>query len=405
VPVFAYRGLTADGRSVRGVLDADSAKSARARLRRDGVFPTDVAEESVPGTASRAAALTLLGGIRPGDVAIVTRQLATLIGAGLPVVEALAAVYEQTDRPPLARALARIRERVTEGSPLADAMAEHEAIFPRLFTGMVRAGESAGALDVVLERLATYTEAQTRLRAKVRTALAYPILMAVTATGVVTFLLGFVVPKVTRIFEERHQALPLPTRILLAVSGAVADYWWIAALVTAAAIALLLVALRRPAYRLRIDRRLLTLPLVGSIVTRVAVARFARTLATLLASGIPLLSALEVAGGVVGNRALASALDEARQAIREGHSIAPPLRRSGVFPPLLIHMVGVGERSGELEAMLGKVADAYEQEVESTLATLTAVLEPAMLVLMGGLVLFIVLAILLPIFEINALVR
>jgi general secretion pathway protein F len=229
--------------------------------------------------------------------------------------------------------------------------------------------------------------------------------MAVTATGVVTFLLGFVVPKVTRIFEERHQALPLPTRILLAISGAVADYWWIALLVVAAAIALLLVALRRPTYRLRFDRRLLTLPLVGSIATRVAVARFARTLATLLASGIPLLSALEVAGGVVGNRALAGALDDARQAIREGHSIAPPLRRSGVFPPLLIHMVGVGERSGELEAMLGKVADAYEQEVESTLATLTAVLEPAMLVLMGGLVLFIVLAILLPIFEINALVR
>jgi general secretion pathway protein F len=405
VPVFAYRGLTADGRNVRGVLDADSARTARARLRRDGVFPTDVAEETRGALSGRARSLTVTGRVRPTDLAIVTRQLATLIAAGLPVVEALAAVCEQTDRPQLARALSQVRERVTQGSPLAEAMEEHAALFPPLYTGMVRVGESAGALDVVLERLAVYTEAQARLRSKVRTALAYPLLMSIVAIGILTFLLGFVVPKVTRIFEEQHQALPLPTRILLGISAAVADYWWVAVGLVAVGIVAAILAMRRPAYRLWLDRRILILPVAGPVITRVAVARFARTLATLLQSGIPLLSALEVAGGVIANRALVAAVEDARQAIREGQSIAPPLRRAGIFPPLLIHMVAVGERSGELESMLGKVADAYEQEVESILATLTAVLEPAMIVLMGGIVLFIVLAILLPIFEINSLVR
>jgi general secretion pathway protein F len=269
----------------------------------------------------------------------------------------------------------------------------------------VRAGEAAGALDLVLERLATYTEAQTRLNAKLRNALAYPILMTVVSTGIVGFLLGFVVPRVTRIFADQKQTLPFLTRLLLGISDAIASAWWLIALVIAGGVAWLLAARKRPAWRLWADRKLLTMPLLGPILTRIAVARFARTLATLLGNGIPLLSALEVASGVAGNRALSQAIDEARSAIREGQSIAAPLRQSGLIPPLVTHMIAVGERSGELEAMLGKVADGYEQEVESTLGTLTAILEPVTIVVMGGIVLFIVLAILLPIFEINALVR
>lgn len=404
MPVFAYRGLTSAGRTVQGVVDADSAKGARVRLRRDGIFPTEVNEEHSQASSSL---LSRRRGPRmtAAELALVSRQLSTLLGAGVPVVEALAAIGEQSDRPVVTQVLSHVRDQVTQGSPLADALAEYPAIFPDLYVGMVRAGEAAGALDLVLERLATYTEAQTRLAAKLRNALAYPILMTVVSTGIVGFLLGFVVPRVTRIFADQKQTLPLLTRVLLGVSDAIASNWWLIVLALTGLVAWLLAARRRPSWRLWFDRKLLTLPVIGPIVTRIAVARFARTLATLLGNGIPLLAALEVASGVAGNSALAQAIDDARSAIREGQSIAAPLRQSGLVPPLVSHMIAVGERSGELEAMLGKVADGYEQEVESTLATLTAILEPATIVVMGGIVLFIVLAILLPIFEINALVR
>jgi general secretion pathway protein F len=406
VPVFAYRGLTTAGRTVQGVVDADSAKGARVRLRRDGIFPTEVNEQQ-HAESSGASAFSLRRGPRmtPSELSLVSRQLSTLIGAGVPIVEALAAVGEQSDRPVVTQVLSHVRDQVTQGTALADALAEYPAIFPELYIGMVRAGEAAGALDVVLDRLATYTEAQTRLTSKMRNALAYPVLMTVVSTGIVTFLLGFVVPRVTRIFADQKQALPFLTRVLLGISNAIASSWWLIALALAGLVAWFIAARRRPAWRLWFDHKLLTLPVIGPIVTRIAIARFARTLATLLGNGIPLLSALEVASGVAGNRALAEAIDHARTAIREGQSIAAPLRQSGLVPPLVTHMIAVGERSGELEAMLGKVADGYEQEVESTLGTLTAVLEPITIVVMGGIVLFIVLAILLPIFEINSLVR
>lgn len=405
MPVFAYRGLTSSGRNVQGVVDADSAKGARVRLRRDGIFPTEVAEQQVEPSSGGGLALRRGPRITPAELALVSRQMSTLLGAGVPVVEALAAIGEQSDRPVVTQVLSHVRDQVTQGTPLADAFAEYPTVFPELYIGMVRAGEAAGALDLVLERLATYTEAQTRLNAKVRNALAYPVLMTVVSTGIVGFLLGFVVPRVTRIFADQKQTLPFLTRLLLGISDAVASSWWLIALALAGLIAWLLAARRRPAWRLWFDRKLLTLPVLGPIVTRIAVARFARTLATLLGNGIPLLSALEVASGVAGNSALARAIDDARAAIREGQSIAAPLKQSGLVPPLVTHMIAVGERSGELEAMLGKVADGYEQEVESTLGTLTAILEPITIVVMGGIVLFIVLAILLPIFEINALVR
>jgi general secretion pathway protein F len=270
---------------------------------------------------------------------------------------------------------------------------------------MVRAGEAAGALDLVLDRLATYTESQSRLATRVRAALSYPILMSVVSAGIVTFLLAFVVPKVTKIFTEQKQELPVATRILLGISNGVAASWWVLLLLLVAAGFALNAALRRPASRLWLDRKLLALPIVGSLVTRIAVARFARTLGTLIENGIPLLAALDVAGGVTGHPAMAAAVEDARTAVREGQPLAAPLRQSGLFPPLLIHMIAVGERSGEVEAMLDKAADSYEQEVESSLATLTATLEPAMILVMGGVMLFIVLAILLPIFQINAMVH
>ena len=400
MPVFAYQGLNDDGAKVRGILEADSAKGARFALRRQGIFPTEVHEEASPEQRRRTGDAR----ISQQELAIVARQLATLFAAGIPAVEALSAVGEQTDKPGVEKIMRQIRDAVTQGSSIADAMAEHPATFPPIFIGMIRAGEAAGAIDLVLERLAQYTETQVQLQSRVRNALTYPILMFSISGAIVFFLLSFVVPKVTKIFADKQEALPWPTRFLLSISHILADWWWLIAILLVIAILGALAAIRRPEGRLWFDRKLLTLPVIGPLFTQIAVGRFSRTLATLLAGGIPLLEALELASNTSGNTALGAAVEEARIGVREGESLGDLLQASGLFPPLLIRMIAVGERSGELEPMLIRVADAYEQEVESALSALTSVLEPAMMVIMGGLVLFIVLAVLLPIFEINSLV-
>ena len=400
MPVFAYQGLNDKGAKVRGILEADSAKGARATLRGQGMFPTDVREEAAPNQRTRSGDAR----ISPQELALVARQLATLFAAGIPAVECLSAVGEQTDRPAVGKIMRQVRDAVTQGSSLADAMAEHPNTFPPIFIGMIRAGEAAGAIDLVLERLAQYTENQVQLQSRVRNALTYPILMFSVSGAIIFFLVSFVVPKVTKIFADKQEALPWPTRFLLSLSHALTEWWWLIAIVLAIAITAALASIRRPEGRLWLDRRLLTLPILGPLLTRIAVGRFSRTLATLLAGGIPLLEALELASNTSGNTAMGAAVEHARIGVREGESLGELLKASGLFPPLLIRMIAVGERSGELEPMLIRVADAYEQEVDSALSALTSILEPGMMIIMGGLVLFIVLAVLLPIFEINSLV-
>jgi len=407
MPLYAYRGLDSDGREIGGIVDAESPRSARLKLRRTGVFPTELAEEARAAGRMRP----LLAGLRLGErvpsaeLAAVTRQFATLAGAGLPLVEALGALSEQTERESLKRALAQIRQQVTEGRSLADALAEHPRLFASLYVNMVRAGEASGALDVVLERLADYTENQARLLAKVRSALTYPAVMLLLGSGILFFLIAYVVPKVTRIFQETQQRLPALTIALIAASGFAARWWWLLLLLACGAALALRVYARTPAGRERLDRWVLRVPYFGRLVQKVAIARFARTLATLLASGVGLLQALDIVKAIVNNTELARAIEQARDAIREGQSIAPPLRASGLFPPLVVHMVAVGEQSGELEVLLSRAADAYDDEVENAVTALTTVLEPLMIVFMGAVVLFIVLAILLPIFELNRIVR
>lgn len=400
MPVFAYQGLNDSGAKVRGILEADSPKGARFTLRGQGIFPTEVREEAATSQRQRTGEAR----VSPQELAIVARQLATLFAAGIPAVEALSAVGEQTDKPSVEKIMRQVRDAVTQGSSLADAMAEHPATFPPIFIGMIRAGEAAGAIDLVLERLAQYTETQVQLQSRVRNALTYPILMFSISGAIVFFMLSFVVPKVTKIFADKQEALPWPTRFLLSISHGISEWWWLIAILLAMAILAALASIRRPEGRLWLDRKLLTMPLIGPLLTQIAVGRFSRTLATLLAGGIPLLEALELASNTSGNTALGAAVEQARIGVREGESLGELLQASGLFPPLLIRMIAVGERSGELEPMLIRVADAYEQEVDSALTTLTSVLEPAMMVIMGGLVLFIVLAVMLPIFEINSLV-
>jgi len=405
MPLYAYRGLDAGGRAVGGVLEADSARGARQKLRKTGVFPTDLSEERAAAAPAVRTVAWQSQRVPAAELAAITRQFATLVAAGLPLVEALGALAEQAERPALSRVLSQVRQEVTEGRTLADALAQHPRLFASLYVNMVRAGEASGALHVVLERLADYTENQARLLNKVRSALTYPAIMLLLSGLILFFLLSYVVPKVTRIFEETHQQLPVPTRVLLGVSDFVATWWWLLAIVAAAAAAAALRWARTDTGRERVDRWTLAVPYLGRLAQKVAVARFARTLSTLLASGIGLLPALDIVKGIVDNRVLTRAIEDARDAIREGQSIAPPLRESGLFPPLVVHMVAVGERSGQLEPMLAKAAEAYDDEVENAVAGMTTVLEPLIIVFMGGVVLFIVLAILLPIFELNRIVH
>jgi general secretion pathway protein F len=408
MPVYAYRGINANGRNVGGIIDADTPKGARLKLRRSGIFPTEVTEESARAVVADAAAEEidwggLLTRVGPQDLALMTRQLATLVGAGLPLVECLGALIEQIDSPRQKRILSQVREQVVEGGTLADALKVHPRVFNELYVNMVRAGEASGALDIVLLRLADYTERSAALRNKVRAALTYPAVMAVVASGILFFLLSYVVPKVTKIFADTQQELPILTVVLLAISGFAQRYWWVIVSAVVTAVIAVRVSIRTPEGRLRFDRLTLRVPYAGKLLKKVALARFSRTLSTLLEGGIPLLQSLDIVKNVVTNTVLRNAIEDSRNSIREGQTIADPLRKSGLFPPLLIHMIAVGERSGELEQMLSRAADAYDGEVETSISALSSILEPLMIIFMGGVVLFIVLAILLPIFELSEL--
>lgn len=414
--VFVYKGLDAGGKSTQGIIDADTPKLARLKLRKSGIFTTDLAEEQqrVPGLA-RGAILgetlrkqfslrQLFGRVSEEEKSVVTRQLSTLVGAGIPLVEALTALIDQVENPKLKVAVGQIRQNVNEGASLADAMAQHSGIFSTLYVNMVRAGEAGGALEIVLDRLADYLESQVRLRNKISAATVYPMVMSVVAVIFIGVLVTFVVPKLTEIFKTLNQPLPLATVLLIRVSDFMAEWWWAVAIV----IALTVLLFRRwkdgPAGRPVWDAFVLKVPGAGRLVRIVAVARFSKTLATLLASGLPLIRALEIVRNIVNNAVLEDALDNARESITEGASIAQPLAASGQFPPLLTHMIAIGERSGELEGMLAKVAEAYDNEVETTIAKMTSWLEPIMILLMAGVVGVIIVSILIPIFNINKVI-
>ena len=409
MPVFAYRGLGADGRNVNGVVDADSARTARGKLRASGIFPTDLNEES---TAAERKAVkrewfpSLFRRKLPAaELALLTRQLSALLGAGVPLVEALGALSDQSARAATKRMFSQVRERVREGSSLADALANHRDTFSELYIGMVRAGEQAAALEGVLDRLAEYSERQSEFTSKVRGALTYPIIMMCVGTGVMGFLVTYVVPQVATIFEEQKAALPLATRILLDLSALVTGYWLELLLLLIGIVAGISAGLATPRGRRLYDTWILKAYYIGPTMIRIICARFARTLATLLASGVQLLPALDACKGVVTNGLLRDAVEESRESIREGHGMGQTLSKSGLFPPLLIEMIKVGERSGDLERMLERVADNYEREVSHSLSQMTTVLEPMMTLAMAGAIVFMMLAVLMPIFQLNQLMK
>ncbi len=406
MPVFEYKALTASGKAVQGLKEAESPKALRLVLKRDGVFLTEVlGEQQQQAQARRDVNVRrwVEGRVSAEDLAVMTRQLAVLIHAGIPLVESLAALVEQVEHERLKRVVSDVRQRVNEGSSLADALAAHPGVFTGLFNNMIRAGESSGALDVVLVRLADFTEAQARLRSKIIGTMIYPAAMLVIGTLVLAALFTVVIPKITKIFEDTKAVLPWTTRALIAFSTFMARSWW-AVLILAGLAAWGFVRWKATgAGRARWDRFKLKVPVFGRLIRTIAIGRFSRTLATLLKSGVPLLAAMDIVKNVVGNVRLAEVIEQARVSIQEGETIAAPLKRSGEFPPLVHHMVAVGEKTGSLEEMLANVADAYEDQVETTVAALTSLLEPFMIVGMGVVVAFIVFSILMPILQINSL--
>ncbi len=406
MPVFEYKALTQAGKAVQGLREADSPKSLRATLRREGVFLTDVlGQKQADAQAAREVNVRrwVLGRISAQDLAIATRQLAVLVHAGIPLVEALTALVEQVDKEKLKRVLGDVKQRVNEGASLGDALAAHPRVFGDLFVNMIRAGEQSGALEIVLVRLADFTESQARLRSKILGTMAYPAAMMVIGSLVLGVLFTVVIPRLTKIFQDTKATLPWMTRALIGFTSIVTQWWWALLLLAAGAIWGFLRWRRTPAGRARWHRFVLTVPVFGRLARIIAIGRFARTLSTLLKSGVPLLVSMDIVKNVVGNVRLAEVIEQARDAIREGESIAAPLKRSGEFPPLVHHMVAVGERSGALEEMLANVASAYEDQVETTVAALTSLLEPIMIVAMGCVVAFIVFSILMPILQINTL--
>lgn len=409
MPVYQYKGLKGDGKATTGIIDAESPKGARLKLRKGGVFPTELVEQNQAITttggivtpANRGARSTL----STQELAILTRQLATLLVAGLPLVEALGVLIDQAEKKSSQTLLSDVREQIREGRALSTALESYPRDFSAIYLHMVRAGETSGALDQILFRLADFLENQIKLRTKVTNAVLYPALMLSVGVAVLFFLMTFVVPKITAVFADLHQALPWPTRLLIAMSGFLGRYWIVLLLGVIFLAYTLRRLLRTPAGQEFADRLLLRLPLIGTVARMVAISRLASTLSTMLASGVQLLDALDVTKRVMNNRVLEQAVEVARGSIREGESIAEPLKRSGVFPPLVTHMIGVGEKSGEMEEMLRKIAQIYDGEVDRVVSRLTSLMEPIMILFMGAVVFFIVLAILLPIFQMSQIVR
>ncbi|MFY2557647.1 type II secretion system inner membrane protein GspF [Corallococcus terminator] len=418
MPVFEYRGLNSAGKQIKGLLEADSPKTLRSKLRADGVFLTDVLAqaEGSRGAVSKGANAAQVsrdidlrklgrGRVNTDDVAIFTRQLSTLLGAGVTLVESLTALVDQVEKERFKRALSDIKQRVNEGSSLADALGQHPKIFPNIYVNMVRAGEASGALDAVLTRLADFTENQARLQQKILSTMLYPAIMMVVGGGILVALMVFVVPKVTKIFETMKATLPLSTRILIATSNFFQNWWFIAVPMMALGVWLFMRWTKSPKGKPKWDRFVLKAPIVGSLVRLLSISRFARTLSTLLKSGVPLLAAMDIVKAIMTNTVLAEVVEKARDSIREGESIAAPLKRSGEFPPLVYHMVAIGERSGQLEDMLTNVADNYETQVNVRIGALTSLLEPLLIVVMGAVIAFVALSILLPILQVNSAIR
>jgi general secretion pathway protein F len=412
MPMYAYKGVGNNGKTVTGVRDADSPKTLRQLMRKDGVLVTSF-ELSKGGKAAKEQAAKkgglnrevdlggFLSGVKKTEIAAFTRQMATLIRAGIPLADALAAMVEQQNNVRFKTPLAEVRAAVNEGSSFADALAKHPKLFDELFVSMVRAGELAGNLDEVLGRLADFLEASQKLKSKIQGAMIYPAVMVFVGTVIMAVLMIKVIPQITSMFTQQGKTLPLNTRFLIWSSRFLGNYWFFILVGMILAGILFSKWKSSPGGKPVWHRFTLRMPVLGELIRTINVGRFARTLGTMLQSGVPMLRALDTAKQIVGNVLIQNAVEDAKKAVTEGESLANTLRKSGQFQPTMIHMVAVGEKAGQLEQMLERVATTFEAEVDTKLSRFTALLEPLMLVIMGGAVAFIVFSILQPIMDLG----
>ena len=403
MPAFQYAALDAKGRQRKGLIEADTPRMARQALRERGLNPLGV-EEIASQERRRVRQLWGLR-ISPTDLALITRQLATLVASGLPLEEAVGAVARQAEQTRLSGLLLAVRARVLEGHTLATALGDFPQIFPELYRATVAAGEQSGHLDVVFERLADYTEARQQMRQKVGLALFYPLLLTGVAILIVTGLLTYVVPQVVQVFSNLNQQLPALTRGLIALSDFLRQYGWLVLIGLAGGVIAWVYALRRIGFQRRVHQTLLKLPLLARLVRGINTARFARTFSILMASGVPVLDAMRISAQVMSNLPMREAVEQAAARVKEGASLFKAISNSGYFPPMTLQLIASGEASGRLENMLERAAVQQERETETLIAALLGVFEPMLILVMGGVVLIIVLAILLPIFDLNQLVH
>ena len=409
MPVFEYKALDSKGKRIRGLITADGPAAARLKLSQDLIYPTDIREvkegEKKPSAEALVSPLAKLQRVNPVEVTTALRQLATLISSGLPLVESLGGVIEQSEEPKLRKIFTQVRERVLEGNSLAQAMSAHPGIFSHIHVNMVKAGETGGALDIILKRLADFSERRLKLKKKIESAMTYPIFLLLISSIILVFLMTFVMPKVVGIFKGMKLALPWSTQVLIFVTYVISNYWWLLAIGTLILAGGIAALMKTETGGRAWDRVKMDFPLLGRLHRKAVIARFTRTLSILLKSGIPLVDALEISGPAMGNRILEDGVKEATKLVGEGSDLATPLRQKGGFPPLVVQLVRAGEKSGELEEMLAKAAEVYEDDVEATIASLTSIIEPMVILFMGVVVGFIVMAILLPIFEMTSGIR
>jgi general secretion pathway protein F len=409
MPIFEYKAFDSGGKSRTGIIDADSPKEARVKLKRDSLYVTDIHQARDMRAKRRFRGFHAISGMqapnkrRTEHVAAVTRQMASLLSAGIPLAEALRAIIEQSPDKQIESVFRDIREKVTQGIAFGDAVLTHPAYFTELYSNMVKAGEASGALDQVMARLADFLQGQARLKNKVGAALIYPSIMVIVGVIVVAVLMIFVVPNVTQMLSSRGQDLPLPTKILIASSKFLQSYWWLVCLGIAALSFLFNLIISKERGRLAWDRFKLKVPVIGDLLRKQSMARFASTFSTLLRTGVPVLQGINVTKAIVGNKVLSNVLIDVHDHILEGTDIATPLRVSGAFPPLVSYMVAVGEQAGNLDEMLDRVAKTYDEEVEIATQRMTAVIEPLIIVVLAVFVGAIVMAIVLPLLQLNKL--
>lgn len=406
MPVFEYKALDGAGRNIKGIIDAESEAQARGKLRSAGKYPVSIRQgKPRSGRGSgKGGSVGFFERIKDEEIHVMTRQLATLVGAGIPLVPSLSSLVEQSSNPVLKRVIAEIREKVNEGSTLTRALSDHPKLFSNIYVNMIRAGEASGSLAIVLERLADFGEKQQMLEGRLRAALIYPIFMAVIGSGILFILITYVVPNITQVFSEMGRVLPWPTQFLIDLSGFLGRFWWLVLGGMGLGVMVIRYLLTLPAGRAFWDLLKLKTPVIGPVVRKVVLARFASTLGSLLSSSVGLVVSMQIVKTLIDNVQVAAVLDEAMEHIEKGKSMTAALSGSEWFPPMFVQMISVGEQSGNLEGMLEKVSASYEREVETAILGMTSLIEPIMIVGMGAAVGFVVLSILLPIFEMNQLV-